>query len=106
MKKEDGQNIFSALQEWLTIELQAGNRVTKNNSNYLGGVITNIVNKIIANDVNKELLWEENGKEWLAKREKGKESKREVNDSLVKNDNIIKMEKEIKDLENKTKARK
>jgi len=95
MNKKDGEKIFKVIEEWINIELQAGNRVTKNNGNFLGGMITQIVSQIINNDINKEKLWDEFGKEWIEENNKKEEENKKKVETEELKEKFMQMKKEF-----------
>lgn len=67
MNQNDGSEILKVLEEFINIELSAGNRITKNNGSYILNIISAKIKEIFSRDTNKEKLWEEQGKAWLKK---------------------------------------
>ena len=69
MNKQDGDEIIKVLEEYINIELNAGNKFTKCNGSFILNDIYNRINKLIVKDINKEKLWEECGEQWMKKNE-------------------------------------
>jgi len=72
MNQKDGEKLLKILEKFINTELMAGNRMTEYSGNAIGGLMNIEINNMVKADLNKELLWEECGKSWLAEKENQK----------------------------------
>lgn len=99
MKKEDGDKILKALEEFVNVELIAGNRITKYNGNALLGIMMQALNQSIIGDKEKEELWNAHGKEWLDEKRKAEEEEKNKKEKQVTNKVNKEMKKESIDID-------
>lgn len=79
MNKQDGDELITALKDYVATEIKACNTMTKYGGSALLQDISFRINQCIIRDTNKEKLWDEMGEEWLAKQNKETEKKEPKN---------------------------